>query len=175
MSKDKLKLHVGCGDVIIPGYVNIDIRSLDGVDVVSDIRNLPYPDNSVDFIYSCANIEHFDRNEWKAVLAHFFSKLKPGGALRLSTADFEAVCKRYQQEGNIEELLGLVVGGQKNDYDWHGMVFDFNLLRKGLESVGFENIRRYNWRDTELAELGIDDYSQAFLPHMDKENGMLMM
>ena len=41
-----------------------------------------------------------------------------------------------------------------------------------LEAVGFERVARYDWRDTEHAE--IDDYSQAYVPHMDKDNGTLV-
>ena len=55
------------------------------------------------------------------------------------------------------------------------MIFDFDTLAKGLREVGFENVRRYDWRKTELGELGIDDFSQAYLPHMDKDHGRLMM
>ena len=33
-------------------------------------------------------------------------------------------------------------------------------------------MKRYDLRDTEHAD--IDDCSQAYLPHMDKENGVLM-
>lgn len=76
----KVRLHLGCGKRILPGYTNIDIQEAPGVDVVCDVRDLPYEDNSVDFIYSCATIEHFGRHEWKKVLAHWFSKLKAGGA-----------------------------------------------------------------------------------------------
>jgi len=170
-----LKLHVGCGKRFIPGYLNIDIQPYEGVDLVADISNLPFPDGSVDFIYSCANIEHFGRYRYKKVLAHWYAKLRPGGGLRLSTADFEAVCEEYRENGTIDDLLGLVVGGQKDAYDLHGMIFDFRLLESSLNEVGFINVRRYDWRDTELASLGIDDYSQAYLPHMDKTRGRLMM
>ena len=38
--------------------------------------------------------------------------------------------------------------------------------------VGFKNVERYDWRETEHAEF--DDHSQAYLPHMDKENGTLI-
>jgi hypothetical protein len=41
-----------------------------------------------------------------------------------------------------------------------------------LESAGFTDVRRYDWRETEHAH--IDDYSQAYIPHMDKENGILI-
>lgn len=170
-----MKLHLGCGKIVIPGYLNVDIQRHPGVDLVADLRNIPISDESVELIYSCAAIEHFGRREWKPLLAHWFAKLKPGGVLRLSTADFEAACQRYLSVGNLNELLGLLIGGQKDDYDWHGMLFDFSSLRAGLEEIGFTQVRRYDWRDTEIASLGIDDYSQAYLPHMDKESGQLMM
>lgn len=169
------KLHLGCGPRIIPGYINVDIQPFDGVDVVTDLRDLPFAPDSADFIYSCANIEHFGRHEWVGLLRHWQSVLKPGATLRLSTADFAAVVERYREVGNINELLGLVVGGQKDPWDLHGMIFDFSSLAAGLEAAGFKDVRRYDWQTTDLAEMGIDDFSQAYLPHMDKENGRLMM
>jgi predicted SAM-dependent methyltransferase len=171
----QIKLHLGAGKRIIPGYVNIDIMPGPGIDVLADLRSLPFKRATVDFIYSCAAIEHFGRRQWKVVLKHWYELLVPGGQLRISTADFDSACQRYLKERNVNELLGLIVGGQKDEYDWHGMIFDFASLSDGLEEVGFTCVSRYDWRGTELAELGIDDYSQAYLPHMDKTHGLLMM
>jgi predicted SAM-dependent methyltransferase len=169
------RLHLGCGRIRLPGYINVDIQPGAAVDKVADLRALPWPDSSIDMVYSCAAIEHFGRREWIDVLKEWARVLKPGGLLRLSTADFEAAIERYREAGNLQELLGLLIGGQKDDYDWHGMIFDFRTLRAGLEEAGFRDVRRYDWRETELGRLGIDDYSQAYLPHMDKEHGRLMM
>lgn len=171
---DGIKLHLGCGGVIIPGYVNIDLNIRPGIDLLSDLRRLPFAPGGVDFIFACAVIEHFERNEWRSVLAHWFTALKPGGTLRLSTSDFEACVAQYAAEGNITDVTGLIIGGQRDFYDWHGMIFDFELLRGGLEEAGFGNVRRYDWRETDIGKAGTDDYSQAYLPHMDKENGRLM-
>ena len=33
-----MKLHVGCGDVILPGWTNLDIEQLPGVDIKDVIR-----------------------------------------------------------------------------------------------------------------------------------------
>jgi predicted SAM-dependent methyltransferase len=170
-----IKLHLGCGAKQLPGYVNIDIMENRAANVIADLRKLPYDDGSVDFVYSCAAIEHFGRREWVDVLREWARVLKPGGVLRLSTADFEAAIARYHDAHDMTELLGLLIGGQKDDYDWHGMIFDFDTLAAGLRDAGFEDVRRYDWRQTELGKLGIDDFSQAYLPHMDKENGRLMM
>jgi hypothetical protein len=41
-----------------------------------------------------------------------------------------------------------------------------------MEEAGFKNVKRYDWKKTE--HFYVDDYSQAYLPHMDKLNGKLM-
>jgi hypothetical protein len=55
------------------------------------------------------------------------------------------------------------------------MIFDFATLARGLEQAGFGDVRRYDWRQTDIGKAGIDDYSQAYLPHMAKDTGRLMM
>ena len=37
---------------------------------------------------------------------------------------------------------------------------------------GFSDIQEWNWRKVDHGH--IDDYSQAYLPHMDKDDGLLM-
>lgn len=170
-----VKLHVGCGNTRIPGFVNIDAQNSEAVDLIARIESLPLKENSCDEIYSCANIEHFGRSEWQDVLAHWCSRLRPGGSLYISTADFEACAVQYLSSGNIAEVTGLVIGGQKDSLDWHGMIFDKALLTAGLLSSGFVDVERFDWRDYVTGQLEIDDFSQAYLPHMDKENGRHMM
>jgi hypothetical protein len=45
-------------------------------------------------------------------------------------------------------------------------------LEHDLKTIGFDKIYKYDWRNTEHSD--IDDFSQCYLPHMDKENGKLM-
>ena len=45
-------------------------------------------------------------------------------------------------------------------------------LRTLLCEAGFKRIRRYDWRETEFAD--IDDFSKAYWPHLDFEKGLLM-
>ena len=49
---------------------------------------------------------------------------------------------------------------------------DFKYLEKLLTHEGFKNIHRYDWRKT--VHRDYDDFSQAYIPHMDKEHGILM-
>jgi hypothetical protein len=55
---------------------------------------------------------------------------------------------------------------------YHKTIYDFNSLKKVLENGGFKNIRLWDWKKAEHGKF--DDYSQAYLPHMDKENGILI-
>jgi hypothetical protein len=87
--------------------------------------------------------------------------------------DFEACVEHYLEHRDITVLESSFIGGQKNEFDFHYYQFDFSHLKALLESVGFSNVQRYDWRDF-LPE-GFDDYSRAYLPHMDFENGKLMV
>ena len=62
--------------------------------------------------------------------------------------------------------------GEKVDTFYHKTTYNFNSLNKVLEQAGFCKIKRYDWRNTIHKEY--DDYSQAYIPHMDKENGILI-
>ncbi len=55
-----LRLNVGCGVDIKPGYVNADRVALRGVDVVCDFTHRPFPfrENSFDEIYMSHILEH---------------------------------------------------------------------------------------------------------------------
>lgn len=166
------KLHLGCGTKHIEGFTNIDIRYLPGVDEVNNIRFLRnYKNDSADLIYACHVLEHFSRWEYKNALTRWYEILKPGGVLRLAVPNFSAIASRYIQTGNLNEIMGLLYGGQDYDENYHYVTFDFNSLNNDLTSIGFSVVREYNHTKTEHAL--IDDFSQAYLPHLDP-NGKLM-
>jgi predicted SAM-dependent methyltransferase len=174
-SLEMIKLHLGCGSKQIPGFVNIDINWTPAVDQVCDISQLTiFEDASVDMIYACHVLEHFGRHEFTTVIKEWHRVLRVGGLLRLSVPDF-AACARIYLDGGIDDIryvTGLMVGGQRNEYDYHKMIFDEPSLTQHLANIGFGQVQRWDWRNTEHSQ--IDDYSQAYLPHMDREHGMLM-
>lgn len=166
------KLHLGCGNRKIPEYINIDIREDVKPDMVWD-TSTPLPwNNEIEVIYSCHNLEHYKRNELPQVLKNWFNALKPGGILRLSVPNFEAIVSHYSIYKDLKVLYGLLHGGLKNDFDIHYVSFDFDTLKNLLLSVGFKTIEKYDRWSTEHGH--IDDYSAATLnPPFDK-SGMLM-
>lgn len=173
MTKNELLIHLGCGKKIIPGWVNVDILPHCDSVVSDDVSTLEtFEDNSADEIYACHVLEHFGRHKTHDVLSIWNKKLKPGGILRVSVPNFRAICDWYFISNNINDVLGLLVGGQKDEFDYHKVVFDFHSLANMLRQAGFEDIDYYDWNDLDHSYL--DDYSQAYLPHMQKESGMLM-
>lgn len=168
-----IKLHLGCGKKIIKDHINIDAIQVSKEIAIDDVATLNTISNeTVDQIYACHVLEHFGRHEYTHVLKAWFSKLKPGGILFVAVPDFDAIISRYNETKNIDELIGLCWGGQKNEYDYHKIGFNMKSLTKDLCSAGFVDIEKYDWRSSEYA--GFDDYSKSYLPHMDFVNGTLM-
>lgn len=168
-----MKLHLGCGKRFIPGFVHIDAVNFDHIDHVASIDNLSFfQDNSVDLIYTCHVLEHFKRRDINKVLTEWKRVLKPNGTLRVSVPDFKALCNVYTKTTNLDLLIGPLFGRQDYLYNIHYNVFDVHSLSRDLLAAGFCDVREYDWRKTEHAN--VDDFSQAYIPHMDKENGTLI-
>jgi len=172
-----VQLHLGCGKRYIPGFIHIDLADFPHIDYKTDVSDLSmFEDNSVEKIYACHVLEYFDRIQVKDVLKEWHRVLKPKGILRVAVPDFEALVKVYQQYGDLSLIIGPLYGRweiedtQKVIY--HCTVYDFESLKNVLESAGFANIHRYDWRKT--IHKDYDDYSQAYIPHMDKEHGLLI-
>ena len=169
-----MKLHLGCGTKKIKGYVNVDIREEVQPDLVDDISILSSVDNdSVSLIYVCHVLEHFGRHQYKKVIKRWYDVLNKGGILRISVPDFEQVVEHYNENKDMSKIMGFLYGGQTYNENYHYHTWDFNLLKKDLLEIGFSEVTRYDWRNTEHCD--VDDFSQAYLPHMDKERGKLMV
>lgn len=168
-----MKLHLGCGKRHIPGFVHIDAIDYPHVDHVATIDNMSFiGDASVDLIYNCHVLEHFKRRDVGRVLKEWHRILKPGGTLRIAVPDFAQLCEVYRKFDRLDLVIGPLFGRQDYLYNIHYNAFDFSALAQQLQEAGFVNVRRYDWRETEHA--AIDDFSQAYIPHMDKENGILV-
>lgn len=169
------KLHLGCGKRYLEGFFHIDALDYPHVDHRGPVDNLSFiPDGTVELVYACHVLEHFGCKDVARVLAEWRRVLRPGGILRIAVPDFRAWVELYQ-EGKVSSLRalhGALVGGQRDDYDYHKMVFDEPVLRELLQEVGFDEIRLWDWRNVEHGQ--IDDYSQSYVPHMDKEHGRLV-
>jgi predicted SAM-dependent methyltransferase len=174
-----LKLHLGCWHRDIPGFTNVDLCDMPHIHHKTSIDRLPMiDDGSCELVYASHSLEYFDRQEADGVLSEWKRVLQPGGILRLAVPDFDALLEVYRRSGELRFLLGPLYGRMEIDAPsgkqmlYHKTVYNFAHLKALLEQHGFVNIRRYDWRET--VHKDYDDHSQAYWPHMDKENGLLV-
>lgn len=96
-----MKLNLGCGSDIRPGYVNVDFRSLPGVNLVVDLSVVPWPFafESVDEILMLDFLEHFPYSLTEALLMQCFGVLRPRGELVIQVPDVQHLARALSQEG----------------------------------------------------------------------------
>jgi len=170
-----MKLHLGCGKRNFgDDWIHIDGSNYEHIKY-HDITRLPFDDNPVDLIYASHVLEYFDREEVLLVLKEWQRVLKNNGVLRLAVPNFETMTKLYIQGHGLDKFIGPIFGKWKmteTETIYHKTVYDFDSLKNILEYCNFENVKLWDWRNVEHSNF--DDYSQAYIPHMDKENGTLI-
>lgn len=80
---EKHKLNLGAGKDIRPDYVNHDIASIEGIDEVHDLNDLPWPwpDDRFSEIEAIDVLEHLDN--FFPVMEEIHRVLKPKGVIRI--------------------------------------------------------------------------------------------
>lgn len=142
ISNGTIRLNLGSGPYDVDGYLSVDARDLPNVDIVADVANLPFADNSIDEIFSAHLIEHFTTETLQKVLMPYWKeKLKNGGKLRIIFPDFEAMLEDYNKnEISFENLSLVLMGGQDYGLDYHYSVFSVDKVKDILEKSGFHDI-----------------------------------
>ena len=76
-------LYIGGARQVVPGYVNLDILAVPGVDVIGNAEQLPFPSDLFTRIECDAVLEHV--HDPVRVMAEMTRVLAPGGYLHLVT------------------------------------------------------------------------------------------
>jgi predicted SAM-dependent methyltransferase len=143
-------LHLGCGNIHIDGFCNVDIVKSGAVDALDNIAILKrFPNNSAKEIYACHVLEHFGHDEISPILRRWYEVLEPGGTLRISVPDMDRIVEIYYsnmphfKKSGTTPWIGLIYGGQSNSYDFHKTGFNASWLGHLMEEVGFERPEEY--------------------------------
>lgn len=150
-----LKLNLGCGDKILPGYVNVDIvdSRRDVIpDVICDLRRLTFSDNSAEEILSVHVVEHFWRWEVVDILKEWVRVLRPGGKMILECPNVLSACQELLRDPNAASGAG--AEGQRSmwvlygDPAWrdplmvHRWGYTPHSLAQVMAEAGLVNIRQ---------------------------------
>ncbi|HTY40183.1 MAG TPA: glycosyltransferase, partial [Candidatus Paceibacterota bacterium] len=145
-----VRLHLGCGEKYLEGYVNIDFPEGEHTvmkpkaDLVADIRTLSYPENSVDEIRSHHVFEHFSRAEALKLLSRWRKWLKPGGLLVVETPDFSTSALFFNLSFSMRRKFQLsrhIFGSQEAKWALHQDHWDKRKFKFVLGALGFESLR----------------------------------
>lgn len=118
-----LRLHLGCGPKILPGWVNVD-RVAHAADIRTDIdpTDLPFADASVAEILAEHLFEHFTFAQEQDAWREAARVLRPGGTLTVEVPDFEWVCARFlAAQDDFREFYQV---GAASHYAGHGTALD---------------------------------------------------
>ena len=96
---EEIKLHIGSGRNYLENWINIDFSKRTKKDLSFDVRKgIPFPSNSVDYIFSEHFIEHITYNEGLFYFSEVFRVLKNGGVLRTAFPDLDFIIESYQND-----------------------------------------------------------------------------
>jgi predicted SAM-dependent methyltransferase len=154
------KLHIGCGQNIKLGWINIDLSEF--ADIRLDVREpLPFPDASATVVYSEHFFEHLSFEEGTRFLRESIRVLVPGGLISIGVPDAESTLRLYVS-GDREEWLRVRhqwhpewCNTQMHSVNYvfrqdgeHKYSYDLETLTGALTDCGFVNIRRRAWDPT---------------------------
>ncbi|TLD69260.1 methyltransferase domain-containing protein [Phragmitibacter flavus] len=145
-SDNMLFVHLGCGSLELPGFINVDLRAHPHVHHRANVDRLPFlKDGSIDLIYVSHCLEHISHRKIEKTLSEWRRVLKVGGILRIAVPDFDAVLSAYAKSQNdIKCIQGVLMGGQDYAQNFHYTTFNETFLKSMLENGGFEDVRRWN-------------------------------
>lgn len=147
-----LRLHLGCGEVRLEGYINIDfppsehtVQRTIAADVFADILHLQFRAGSVDEIRLHHVFEHFDRPTALALLSRWQGWLKVGGELVIETPDLDACTRllrsrRYSYHQK-QVVLRHLFGSHEAAWAVHWDGWYEEKYRRVLELLGYHRLR----------------------------------
>lgn len=140
-----IKLHLGSGTKHFDCYINIDWRKTEATDIVGDIKNLPFPNNSVSEIITFHVIEHLPKQVLPLAIREWNRVIKKGGDLIIEFPDFDKAAREYLNgnERRIDNIFGL----QRFSGDTHLFGYNIKRLTKILRDAGFKEIKERTPRD----------------------------
>jgi len=144
-----MKLHLGCGQVYLEGYVNIDypltkhtVQQTSVADEFADLTTLRYKAGSVDEVRMHHVFEHFPRTVASAMLASWHSWLKPRGVVHLEMPDFDETAKivldHRASEHDRKVAIRHIFGSNEAPWAVHYDGWSDTRLRDLFEAFGFK-------------------------------------
>jgi predicted SAM-dependent methyltransferase len=174
-----LKLHVGCGEHHLKGWINIDIHPAPLA--MNVLWNLPFSDGSARYVFVSHMLEHlFYPGDVHKFLADVYRVLAPDGVVRIVVPDIEQCIEAYttnnrtffecrrknwtwwpERRTRLEDFLAYAGAGPDPAalFDTHKFGYDFETLQRALMDADFTDITRSDYMASTYKVLRVDDAS----------------
>jgi ubiquinone/menaquinone biosynthesis C-methylase UbiE len=159
-------LNIGCGNVPLIGYVNVDKYYYPGSSaplndnklaetwnqespwVYGDMVDLKFEDNEFDKVIMVHAIEHLSMEDGSRAVGEAVRVCKPGGVVEIETPDLITACyKMIEADKEVDSqnwyrIMGLLHGttGADGEGQFHLCGYSYNYLKRVMELHGLENI-----------------------------------
>lgn len=144
----KRKLHIG-GQVRVDGWEVLNAVPADCVDHLGNANDLSrFPDGTFEAVYASHVLEHFDyKDELLKTLKEWHRVLEPGGKLYVSVPDMDVLCRLYIERKQLNgserfHVMRMMFGGHIDEYDYHLVGLNDELLAAFLQEAGFVGLGR---------------------------------
>jgi protein O-GlcNAc transferase len=141
------KLHIG-GTKPNPEWEIFNALNFSHVDHIGNAKDLSrFADNTFDALYASHVLEHFDyQKELISVLREWYRVIKPGGKIYISVPDLDKLAYLFLQKETISLqdrflVMRMILGGHMDEYDYHKVAFNGEILSVFLHEAGFSNLR----------------------------------
>jgi len=104
---------------------------------------IPFKSESIDYLYSSHMLEHLFLEDAKILLMEAYRSLKPRGIIRLAVPDLEHAFGLYEKGEKEKALSYFFAPIRSAAYEQHHYMYDFDLLKALLESVGFGGVEKF--------------------------------
>lgn len=157
-SRGGLHIHLGCGNALFPGWINVDCyppTSRTGAEILTlDMRRgLPLADGSVSALFSEHFLEHLSVETVRDVIVPEMRRvLEPGGRARIGVPNGEYFVDQYiaHRSGQADALFDAHRGtatpmAMLNEIAHgfgHRFLYDFETLGSMLKAAGFATVER---------------------------------
>lgn len=148
-----VKLNLGCGADIRPGYINVDKHPASESVVQADFPLLPFPDNYADEVQLLHVLEHFGYADGELLCREILRVLRPTGYATIEVPDIQWCVAQFLGAPEINAYTdpaydyttkhkwGLyaqsIWGDQHNDGLYHKWGYTAQRLLYLLNHVGF--------------------------------------
>ncbi len=147
-----MKLHLGCGQVYLDGYTNIDYpltehtaQTTSVADEYADLLNINYKCNTIDEVRLHHVFEHFPRYTALALVASWVTWLKKGGVLHIEVPDFDETAKLALDKNltyrERKVALRHIFGSNEADWAVHYDGWSAERLEEVCKLFGLKNIK----------------------------------